>query len=121
MDSETQKKISETVMEILRNSDMEEMTEYKVRKEAADKLGTDLSEPSRKKFVRQVVESFLQEQQQAQAQAQAQAQNQNDAVEEEEQEEEEEEEESNTRRSDGKEYDEEGDLILCKVSFSFQN
>jgi len=96
---------------------MEEMTEYKVRKEAADKLGIDLSEPSRKKFVRQVVESFLQEQQQAQAQAQ----NQNDAVEEEEQEEEEEEEESNTRRSDGKEYDEEGDLILCKVSFSFQN
>lgn len=94
---------------------MQEMTEYKVRKQAADKLGIDLSEPSRKKFVRQVVESFLQEQQAAEAQAQ---QTQNDAAEEEEQQEQEEEEEedSNTRRSDGKEYDEEGDLILCKLS-----
>ncbi|KAJ8436542.1 hypothetical protein Cgig2_031483 [Carnegiea gigantea] len=91
------------------------MTEYKVRKQAADKLGIDLSAPSRKKFVRQVVESFLQEQQAAEAQAQ---QNQNDAAEEEEQQEEEEEEEEDghTRRSDGKEYDEEGDLILCKLS-----
>ncbi|KAF9616407.1 hypothetical protein IFM89_029661 [Coptis chinensis] len=45
---------------------MNEMTEFKVRKMAGDKLGFDLSSPEPKKFVRQVVESFLLSQQQAQ-------------------------------------------------------
>ncbi|KAK9668417.1 hypothetical protein RND81_13G059200 [Saponaria officinalis] len=111
MDATMEKKIEETVKEILETSDMQEMTEYKVRKQAADKLSIDLSEPSRKKFVRHVVETFLQHQAQQQQQ-------QNDAIEGAEVEENasDEEEESNNNRVDGKEYDDDGDLIICRLS-----
>lgn len=113
MDAATKEKVEETVVEILRNADMLKMSEYDVRTLAGEKLGIDLSEPSRKKFVRQVVEGFLQEQQQQQ---------QNDATgggevdQEEEEQDEEEEEESNKRGSDDKEYDDDGDLIICRLS-----
>lgn len=56
---ETRKKIEETVMAILRNADMESMTEFKLRNEASEKLGFDLSDIESKKFVRSVLESFL--------------------------------------------------------------
>ncbi|KAH9621010.1 hypothetical protein KSS87_004547 [Heliosperma pusillum] len=104
MDGEMEKKIEESVLEILERSDMQEMTEYKVRKLASEKLGIDLSEASRKKLVRRVVETFLEQQAQQQQ-----------AVEEEEASEEEEEEGSNNR-VDGKEYDDDGDLIICRLS-----
>ncbi|XP_022886971.1 RNA polymerase II transcriptional coactivator KELP-like [Olea europaea var. sylvestris] len=104
MDAETQQKVEETVLEILKNSNMEETTEYKIRKSASEKLQMNLSDPTWKKFVRQVVELYLQEQQ-------AKAEQQ----EEKEEEEEEEEEEHNKTRG-GKEYDDEGGLIICRLS-----
>ncbi|KAL2236727.1 UNVERIFIED_CONTAM: RNA polymerase II transcriptional coactivator KELP [Sesamum indicum] len=102
MDTETRNKIEETVLEILKNSNMDETTEYKIRKSASEKLEMDLSEPTRKKFVRQVVESYLREQQAK--------------AEEEQQPEEEEEEEDNGRKTGGREYDDEGGLIICRLS-----
>lgn len=111
MDAAMKEKVEETVLEILRSVDMVKMSEFDVRKLAGEKLGMDLSEPSRKKFVRQVVEGFLQQR--------VQQQQQNDAVEGAAgggEVEEEEEEESNNRRSDGKEYDDDGDLIICRLS-----
>lgn len=57
--SEEEEKIRETVIEILKNSDMEEMTEFKVRVAASGRLGIDLSHSNQKSFIRGVVESFL--------------------------------------------------------------
>ncbi|KFK31872.1 hypothetical protein AALP_AA6G169500 [Arabis alpina] len=54
-------KIKNTVLEILKESDMTEMTEFKVRKLASERLGIDLSEKSHKAYVRTVVDSFLEE------------------------------------------------------------
>ncbi|XP_057520592.1 RNA polymerase II transcriptional coactivator KELP isoform X2 [Amaranthus tricolor] len=112
MDAATKEKVEETVLEVLRNADMEAMTEFKIRQIATEKLGIDLSEPSRKKFVRQIVEDFLAQQQQQQ-QHQQQQQQQNDAVSTGEVEEKQEEEDNN---NDGREYDDDGDLIVCRLS-----
>lgn len=109
MDAETRNKIEEAVLEILKNSNMDETTEFKIRKSASEKLGMDLSDPTRKKLVREVVESYLSEQQ---AKAEEEEQQQ------EEEEVEEEEEEGSDRKKGGKEYDDEGGLIICRVSFS---
>ena len=106
MDSETSNKIEETVLEILKSCNLDEVTELKIRKMASEKLGLELSDPIRKAFVRQVVEKFL-----AEEQAKAEAN--------EEEEEEEEEEEDDKKKSSGagdKEYDDDGDLIVCRVS-----
>lgn len=59
MDPDTRRKIVEAVLDILRKSNMEEMTEFKVRLEASNRLGLDLSENERKGIVRSVVENFL--------------------------------------------------------------
>lgn len=107
MDSEIQRKIEKAVLEILENADMDEMTEYKVRKMAAEKLGIELSGSDHKRLVRQVVQSFL-ENQQSKAEPEVDKQ-----VEEEEEEEEEEQTNDNVG---AKEYDEEGDLIICRLS-----
>ncbi|GKU87926.1 hypothetical protein SLEP1_g2253 [Rubroshorea leprosula] len=56
---EIPRKIEETVKEILRTADMEEMTEFKVRAAASERLGIDLSDMEHRRFVRGVVESFL--------------------------------------------------------------
>jgi len=89
MDEATKKKVEAAVLEILRGSDMESVTEYKVRKAAADRLGIDLSIPDRKLFVRGVVEEYLRS--------------------------------LSSQEEEGKgggkrEYDDQGDLILCRVS-----
>ncbi|KAG8382119.1 hypothetical protein BUALT_Bualt05G0043400 [Buddleja alternifolia] len=102
MDTEIRNKIEETVLEILKSSNMDETTEYKIRNAASEKLGMDLSGPTEKKFVRQVVELYLREQQAKAEEAEV--------------EEEEEEEEDNGRKTGGKEYDEEGGLIICRLS-----
>nr|GME00511.1 RNA polymerase II transcriptional coactivator KELP [Ipomoea batatas] len=101
MDAETETTISETVLEILKSSNMDEITEFMVRKSASEKLGMDLSQPIRKKFVRKVVESYLAEQQ-------AKA----------EQKEESEDEKKPRHGDDGstKEYDDDGDLIICRLN-----
>lgn len=93
MEPEIQERIEKTVRKILEESDMEKMTEHKIRKQASDELDLDLSDPPYKAFVRQVVQSFLEQQQE---------------------EEQEEEEEQGGRR---KEYDDDGDLIICRVRF----
>ncbi|XP_026665242.2 RNA polymerase II transcriptional coactivator KELP isoform X2 [Phoenix dactylifera] len=112
MDAETQRRIEEVVLEILESSDMTTMTEYQVRRTAAERLGLDLSIPDRKRFVRSVVESFLLSNKDEPPQQQQEQEPQEE--EEEEQEEEEEEAKKGSRRE--KEYDDEGDLILCRLS-----
>ncbi|KAL2902894.1 RNA polymerase II transcriptional coactivator KELP [Bienertia sinuspersici] len=118
MDAATEKKVEETVTEILKTSDMQTMTEYQVRKQASQRLGIDLNEHSRKMFVRKIVEDFLQHQNDVVAAPAPAADAAGDGnVEEDDDEEEEEDDEgSNKRRSDGKEYDDEGDLIICRLS-----
>ncbi|XP_012490128.1 uncharacterized protein LOC105802804 [Gossypium raimondii] len=59
MEQETRQKIEETVKDILSKADMEEMTEFKVRVTASERLGIDLSDFSHRKFIRELVESFL--------------------------------------------------------------
>nr|DAD36245.1 TPA_asm: hypothetical protein HUJ06_006885 [Nelumbo nucifera] len=114
MDPETQHKIEETVLEILRSSDMDAMTEFKVRNSAAEKLGIDLSGTEYKRFVRRVVESFLvSKEEEEQVKGTAPDEETKEAEEEGEQEEEEEERKS---RNSAKEYDDDGDLIICKLS-----
>ncbi|KVH95328.1 RNA polymerase II transcriptional coactivator KELP [Cynara cardunculus var. scolymus] len=111
MDPELAKKIEETVLEVLKNSDMDSTTEFQVRKSASEKLGVDLSKSERKKLVRNVVQTYLEEQQ-SKAEADEKAA--------EEGEEEEEEEDSEDERKKGKkgakEYDDDGDLIICRLS-----
>ncbi|XP_062218931.1 RNA polymerase II transcriptional coactivator KELP [Phragmites australis] len=116
MDVKTKKKVEETVLEILRGSDMESVTEYKVRAAAADRLGIDLSVPDRKLFVRGVVESYLRSlpyEEEEQQQDGAGEEGKDKQEEEEEEDEEEEEEEKGDRK---REYDDLGDLILCRLS-----
>jgi cobalamin biosynthesis protein CobT len=122
MDEATKKKVEATVLEILRGSDMESVTEYKVRKAAADRLGIDLSIPDRKLFVRGVVEGYLRSlssQEEAEAEAaeeQGGAGGESKDKEQEEEEEEEDEEEEEGKGGGKREYDDQGDLILCRVS-----
>ncbi|XP_013625440.1 PREDICTED: RNA polymerase II transcriptional coactivator KELP [Brassica oleracea var. oleracea] len=97
MDEESKVKIEETVREILNESDMTEMTEFKVRNLASERLGIDLSDKSHKAFVRGIVKSFLEE------------------VESKQQHEEEEEEEDRAKEGN-KELDDDGDLIICRLS-----
>ncbi|XP_023539029.1 uncharacterized protein LOC111799782 [Cucurbita pepo subsp. pepo] len=59
MDNETRRRIEETVIDLLKISNMEEMTEYKIRAEAEKQLGMDLSDIQCKCLVRNVVEDFL--------------------------------------------------------------
>lgn len=114
MVSETEKRIEETVLEILENSNMDEVTEFMVRKSASEKLGLDLSDPTRKKFVRQVVNAFLNEQNSREAERKAREE---EGEEEAEEEEDEEDDGEKKRKSGNKEYDDEGDLIICRVGF----
>ncbi|CAL9112266.1 unnamed protein product [Musa acuminata var. zebrina] len=131
MDEETKRQIEETVLQILRDADMTSTTEFKVRSLAAQRLGIDLSHRDRKLFVRGIVESFLisqnsndghdddksdpgQEQEEV-----AVEQPERDREEEEEEGEEEEEDEdegAKKRRRGPKEYDDDGDLIICRLS-----
>ncbi|XP_072966823.1 RNA polymerase II transcriptional coactivator KELP-like [Typha angustifolia] len=119
MDTEMQRRIEATVVEILKEADMEAATEYKVRTMAAEKLGIDLSLPERKRFVRGVVESFLLSRTNEEVERREEQPQGNEREEEEkEEEEEEEEEEENTKGGRGrkKEYDDDGDLIICRLS-----
>ncbi|KAJ8467056.1 hypothetical protein OPV22_029608 [Ensete ventricosum] len=127
MDEETKRQIAETVLEILRDADMTSTTEFKVRSLAAEKLGIDLSHPDRKLFVRGVVESFLVSQNSndghdddksdpRQEQEEVAVEQPEGDREEEEEEEEDEDEGAKKRRRGPKEYDDDGDLIICRLS-----
>ncbi|XP_068308448.1 RNA polymerase II transcriptional coactivator KELP-like [Pyrus communis] len=98
MEAETEQKIEETVRRILEESDMDEMTEFKIRKQASEELELDLSKPPYKAFVKQVVQSFLEEQNQKEQDAAQKDQN---------------------PEADGaqeREYDDNGDLVICRLS-----
>lgn len=99
MKPETKARIEETVREILEKSDVSEATEFQIRKQASEKLSMDLSQSEYKAFVRHVVNSFLEEQEKKSKQQQ---------------EEDEDEEEEEEKNGEG-EYDDEGNLIVCKV------
>lgn len=97
MDSEIQRRIEEAVRRILESSDMDEMTESKIRALASKDLDLDLSKSPYKTFVRNVVESFLQERSEEQPQDQPE----------------------DVSAAKEKEYDDGGDLIVCWVCFFF--
>ncbi|XP_075647017.1 retrovirus-related Pol polyprotein from transposon TNT 1-94 [Castanea sativa] len=60
MDEEEREKIEKTVVDILRNSNLDHITEFKLRLQASKRLGIDLFENDlRKAFVRTVLENFL--------------------------------------------------------------
>ncbi|XP_068665275.1 RNA polymerase II transcriptional coactivator KELP-like [Aristolochia californica] len=105
MEPETQQKIEETVIDILKDADMQEMTEFKVRNLASDKLGIDLSAPQYKQVVRGVVESFI-----------SKKQEEVKAAEEAEEAEDVDEGEVRKHGAVDKEYDDDGDLIICRLS-----
>ncbi|CAH9132200.1 unnamed protein product [Cuscuta epithymum] len=113
MDSETRTRISETVLEILNSADMDTMTEFKVRQSASEKLGINLSDLEGKKLVRSVVESYLAEQHEKGKKEEGNHGKEEDV---------EEEEESDQKKvgsgedGSGKEYDEDGDLIICRLN-----
>ncbi|XP_050377976.1 RNA polymerase II transcriptional coactivator KELP [Argentina anserina] len=102
METETQRQIDETVRRLLAESDMDQVTESKIRKLASLELALDLDKPPFKAFVKQVVQSFIQEQQDKHEQQQQQQQ----AAEEEEEEE----------GKQEREYDDNGDLVICRLS-----
>lgn len=95
-------KIERTVKEILEESDMTEMTEFKVRKLASERLGIDLSEKSHKTHVRSVVNKFLAEHRENPEEV-AEEEEEGGAMEE--------------SRKGNKEFDDDGDLIICRVWF----
>lgn len=72
---------------------MDQVTESKIRKQASQELDLDLSKPPFKAFVKQVVESFLEEQRRK-----------------------EEEEEEPREENQDREYDDNGDLVICRLS-----
>lgn len=59
MDFDARRKIEETVLCILKKTNLEEMTEFKVREMTSEQLGIELSDTEHKSFVRSVIESFL--------------------------------------------------------------
>lgn len=100
MDAETEQMIEKTVRGILEKSNMDEMTEFKIRKQASEVLDLDLSKPPYKALVKRVVQSFLEEQNQKEQQ-------QREA-----------EEDENPKLGDAQdqEYDDNGDLVICRLS-----
>ncbi|KAK9926941.1 hypothetical protein M0R45_024148 [Rubus argutus] len=99
METETQQKIEETVRRILEESDMDQVTESKIRKQASLELDLDLNKPPFKAFVKQVIESFLEEQQRKEEAQQHQQEQQEPAEE-----------------NQDREYDDNGDLVICRLS-----
>ena len=97
MDAETREIIKKTVREILEEADMDKMTEYKIRQMASQKLELNLSDSKYKAYVRHVVNSFLEEQKARQEEAEAADDNNNNI--------------------NQKEFDDDGDLIVCRVCF----
>lgn len=61
MEQKLRKKIEKTVWEILEKSDWDKATEKQIRKQASERLELDLDEPEYKNFIREVVNSFIEE------------------------------------------------------------
>ncbi|MFS8008550.1 putative transcription factor ssDNA-binding-TF family [Helianthus anomalus] len=99
------------VLQVLNNSDMDSTTEYQVCKLASEPIGIYLLEPSRKKLVRTIMQTYLEEQQ-GKAEAEEKVTEEGEPVEEEE----EDSEDDKKKHKGDKEYDDEGDLIVCRLS-----
>ncbi|KAE7999352.1 hypothetical protein FH972_003792 [Carpinus fangiana] len=116
MDPETRRKIEETVLDILRKANVEEMTEFEVRLAASKRLGIDLFEPQRKGLVRSVVENFLlstmEDEEGRGGDGKLADSNVREETKEVEQEEEDEEQETRLK----KEVNDGGDRVVCKLS-----
>ncbi|KAI5083427.1 hypothetical protein GOP47_0003170 [Adiantum capillus-veneris] len=67
--SPSEEEVRETVLQILQEADLENMTEFKVRASASEKLGADLNQPVYKKLVRKVVGDYLDARADAEAEA----------------------------------------------------
>jgi hypothetical protein len=115
MDQETKKKVEVTVLDILRES----FTEGKVRAAAAERLGIDLSAPDLKPFIRGVLEGYLRSLL-SQNDEEQEAEKKEGAGVEGEVEPEERDEEEKGEGGGKRERDDTGDLILCRVSFTFR-
>ncbi|XXG88036.1 hypothetical protein AAC387_Pa12g0306 [Persea americana] len=100
-ETETQAKIEETVVEILKSSDMDEMTESKLRNMASEQLGIDLSLPQYKTFVRGVVQSFVSSIKEDQETKEEAAQ---------------EEEQQHSKKKGVRERDDDGELTICRLT-----
>ncbi|KAL5061301.1 hypothetical protein RYX36_032905 [Vicia faba] len=59
MEAETQRKVEDMVLDILKKCNIEEATEFTVRLAASERLGIDLSDSHIKLFVRNIIESYL--------------------------------------------------------------
>ncbi|XAR70159.1 hypothetical protein NMG60_11026929 [Bertholletia excelsa] len=122
MEPEMEGKIKETVLEILKSSNMADITEYKVREKASAKLGIDLSSLDNKRFVRHVIEAFLSGQHPRADPDPDEVENAAKKAKDEEKEPEEEEEDEEAqpkkkkKRGGNKEYDNEGGLVVCRLS-----
>lgn len=103
-DAETKGRIEETVLKILQESNMDDVTESKIRKQASNELDLNLSQPPFKAFVKQIIEDFLLQKQQEQ---------QNEKKEEEEEEKQQVKQEGASNRSTV--YDDSGDLVICEL------
>lgn len=115
MDPETRRKIEETVLDILRKANVEEMTEFEVRLAASKRLGIDLLETERKGLVRSVVENFLLSTMEDEGEGGGEGKQADSNVREETKEVvQEEEEEQETRLK--KEVNGGGDRVVCKVT-----
>ncbi|GAU11849.1 hypothetical protein TSUD_76000 [Trifolium subterraneum] len=116
-DAETKARIEETVLKILHESNMEEVTESKIRKQASTELDLNLNQPPFKALVRQIIENFLVEKQQQQ-QKEEEEQKQREKEEEEEEEEEEKKQEVKQKGVSSKSnvYVDSGDLVICELT-----
>jgi len=108
-DAETKGRIEETVLKILQESNMDDVTESKIRKQASNELDLNLSQPPFKAFVKQIIEAFLLQKQQEQQK-------------DEKEEDDEDEEEKQHVKQEGASnkstvYDDSGDLVICEVFF----
>ncbi|KAG6535041.1 RNA polymerase II transcriptional coactivator KELP-like [Zingiber officinale] len=122
-EEELNRKIEAAVVEILRESDMSSTSESMVRSMASKRLGLDLSGGVRKLFVRGIVESFLESQQSEDEEAvedfpAISLKGEEESAEQPPADREEEAEggSSTTRSRRPKEYDDQGVLILCRLS-----
>ncbi|KAK9274587.1 hypothetical protein L1049_021836 [Liquidambar formosana] len=110
MEAEIRQKISETVIEILKVADMEEMTEYKVRKQASEKLGKWWSPSSRTR------ERTNQNQNQNQMKVKTPNKSNKKKERRKKKKKKKRAEEGQRKSGAAKEYDDDGDLIICRLS-----
>ncbi|KAK2385259.1 ssDNA-binding transcriptional regulator [Trifolium repens] len=112
-DAETKARVKETVLKILHGSNMDEVTESKIRKQASTELDLNLNQPPFKALVKQIIEDFLVEKQQQQQKEEEEKQREK---EEEVEEEEKQEVKQKGVSSKSNVYVDSGDLVICELT-----